>query len=188
MITGIKAMNQLTFPFLKNEHIHIKPLEERHLEYFRDLRNDPQTSYYLTSVIPINPVKQLQWFKGVSSDDSRMFFSIESNKGEFLGLVRSDEWDKVNRSIRIGIDIVPAQRRKGLATQAYRLILDFLFRQLNIHRVWLLVASYNEAAAALYKKLGFKQEGVQRDAIFRDNKYHDYVMMSILSSEYEKTG
>ncbi len=180
-------MKPTVFPFLKNNSISIKSLEAHHLEYFRALRNDPQTSYYLTSVVPINPVKQQQWFKGVSLDDSRMFFAIESATGEFIGLVRCDEWDKINRSIRIGVDIVPKYRRQGLATQAYTLLLDFLFHQLNIHRIWLLVVSYNTAAIPLYKKLGFREEGKQRGAIFRDDTYHDYFMMSLLSHEYEKT-
>ena len=173
------------FPFLKSSRLVIKPLEERHLELFRSLRNDPETSYYLTSVVPINPVKQLAWFRGISLDDSRMYFAIESTNHQFLGLVRCDEWDKVNASIRIGIDIVPDQRRKGLATEAYHLILQFLFLQLNIHRVWLLVTSYNKAATPLYQKLGFVTEGKQRDAIFRDNRFHDYIMMSIVKNEYE---
>ncbi len=176
------------FPFLRSQYLVIKPLEAGHLENFRALRNDPQTSYYLTSVVPINPVKQKKWFEAVSADDSRMFFAIETHGKEFLGLIRCDEWDKINRSIRIGVDIVPSHRRRGFATQAYRILLDFLFFQLNIHRVWLLVASFNDAAIPLYKKLGFRKEGKQRDAIFRNGTYHDYIMMSMLSHEYEKTG
>ncbi len=181
----MKKINR--FPFLKDEHISIKPLEERHLEQFRALRNDPNTSYYLTSVIPINPVKQQLWFHAVSKDDSRMFFAVEANTGEFLGLVRCDEWDKLNRSIRIGVDIVASARRKGYATKTYKLLFDFLFHQLNINRIWLLVASFNAGASALYNKLGFQEEGRQREALFRDNRYHDYIMMSLLASDYEKS-
>jgi RimJ/RimL family protein N-acetyltransferase len=176
-----------TYPFLKNDTLTIRALEERDLEQFRTLRNDPDTAYFLTSVVPIAPVKQHAWFQGVSKDDSRMYFAIETTDGTFVGLVRCDEWDKINQSVRIGVDIAPQWRRKGFATQAYTLLFDFLFRQLHIHRIWLLVLSYNTPAIALYKKLGLKEEGKQREAIFRDNTYHDYIMMSILSHEYEKS-
>lgn len=175
------------YPFLKNDTLSIRALEKRHLEQFRTLRNDPDTAYFLTSVVPINPVKQQAWFESISKDDSRMYFAVETSDGTFVGLVRCDEWDKINQSIRIGVDIAVASRRKGLATQVYTLLFDFLFHQLNIHRIWLLVLSYNTPALALYKKLGLKEEGRQREAIFRDNTYHDYIMMSLLSHEYEKS-
>jgi diamine N-acetyltransferase len=175
------------YPFLKNDTLTIRALEERDLEQFRTLRNDPDTAYFLTSVVPITSVKQQAWFQGVSKDDSRMYFAIEITDGTFVGLVRCDEWDKINQSIRIGVDIVSEKRRQGLATQVYTLLFDFLFHQLHIHRIWLFVLSYNTPALTLYKKLGFIEEGKQREAIFRDNTYHDYIMMSLLSHEYEKS-
>lgn len=172
-----------SFPFLKTGTIKIIPLEEKHLEPLRLLRNDPETSYYLTSVMPINPVAQQAWFHALSLDSSKMYLSILLTDNTFVGLVRCDEWDKINQSIRIGVDIVSTYRRKGLATQAYELLFDFLFHQLHIHRIWLLVADYNTNAIALYKKLGFVVEGRQRDMIYRNGSYHDYIMMSILKNE-----
>lgn len=175
-----------SFPFLKNRRIIITPLEETHLESLRNLRNDPETSYYLTTVMPINPVQQQAWFRALSLDSSKMYLSILLTNDTFVGLVRCDEWDKVNQSIRIGVDIVSTYRRQGLATEAYRLLFDFLFKQLNIHRIWLLVADFNKNAFALYKKLNFVIEGKQRDALYRDGTHHDYIMMSLLKTEYEK--
>lgn len=173
--------------FLKSDRLVIRTLEQKHLESLRTLRNDPDTSYYLTTVMPISAPAQKRWFESQSLDNTKMYLSILTTGGTFIGLVRSDEWDKVNQSIRIGIDIVPGERRKGLATEAYTVLFDYLFKQLNIHRVWLLVTDFNHPAFALYKKLGFVVEGSQRDAIYRDGAYHDYIMMSILKPEYEKT-
>jgi len=39
-------------------------------------------------------------------------------------------------------------------------------------------------AKRLYEKVGFKEEGIMREAIFRNGVYHDYVVMSILEDEY----
>lgn len=173
--------------FLKSERIIIRTLEQKHLESLRTLRNDPNTSFYLTTVTPISVPAQKRWFESQSLDNTKIYLSILTTDGTFVGLVRCDEWDKINLSIRIGIDIVPSERKKGLATEAYDLLLDYLFNQLNIHRIWLLVTDFNDGAFALYKKIGFAVEGSQRDAIYRDGAYHDYIMMSILKPEYEKT-
>ncbi len=170
---------------LKNNQIIIKPLEKKHLGSLMNLRNDPEIRFYLTSILPINEHMQEEWFKTISLDDSKMYFAIENRKGEFLGLVRCDEWDKINRSIRIGVDIIPTQQRKGYSTAAYTLLFRYLFHDLGINRVWLLVTEYNKKALALYKKLHFVEEGKQRAAIFRKGKFHDYMMMSILKKEYD---
>lgn len=171
---------------LKNNQIIIKPLEKKHLEGLRILRNDPEIRFYLTSAFPINEYMQEEWLKKISLDSSKMYFAIENRNGEFLGFVRCDEWDKINRSIRIGVDIVTSRQRKGYATAAYTLLFRYLFRDLGINRVWLLVTDYNKRALALYKKLGFVEEGRQRAAIFRKGKFNEYIMMSILKKEYER--
>lgn len=166
--------------------IIIKPLQKKHLEKLRVLRNDPDTNYFLTSIVPINEDMQEEWFKKISLDNSKMYLAIENKSNVFLGVVRCDEWDKINQSIRVGVDIMPEFRRQGYATEAFKILLRFLFNELGLNRIWLLVLDYNKRALTLYKKLGFRIEGKQREAIFRNNKFNDYIMMSILKKEYEK--
>jgi len=172
---------------IKGKNVNIKILEKRHLEKLRLMRNDPEINIFLTSVIPITEYMQEEWFKRLGLDSSKMYFSIENKRGAFMGIVRCDEWDKINQSIRIGIDIFPAYQRRGLATETYNFFVKHLFEDLGIHRVWLLVVAFNKPAIQLYKKLGFKVEGTQREAIFRNNKFNDHIMMSVLRNTYEKT-
>ncbi len=72
---------------------------------------------------------------------------------------------------------------KGIGNEAGRRVLEHGFMNLNLHRVWLTVSEVNLGAIKLYEKLGFTFEGVMRDAAFRDGRYHDKVLMGILSSE-----
>ena len=46
------------------------------------------------------------------------------------------------------------------------------------------VFSYNDRALHVYEKLGFKREGVQRDAFYYDHEYHSSILMSILEDEF----
>ncbi|MFX0108107.1 MAG: GNAT family N-acetyltransferase, partial [Candidatus Hodarchaeota archaeon] len=51
----------------------------------------------------------------------------------------------------------------------------------GLHRIGLWVVEDNTAAVGLYKKFGFKVEGVQQDAYFGvDEKYHNLLVMGIL--------
>ena len=170
---------------LTTKRLIISPIEKKDLSFFLSFRNDPDTSNYLTQMAPINEYMQEEWFKDLALSSTRMYFTISSHDDTRIGIVRCDEWDKVNNSIRIGIDIDKNHRRNGYAEEAYQALIPYLFHKLNIHRIWLLVVDYNTPAISLYKKLGFHKEGAQRDAINRDHTYHDYVMMSLLKSEFK---
>ncbi len=172
---------------IDTDRLTIYPLQQSHLTWLRKMRNDPTTWYWLTDATPINEERQQQWFMRMSTDPTRLYLVIENKElSQPIGILRSDEWDRVNRSIRIGIDIDIHYRRLGYGTEAFRAFIDYLFKHLNLHRIWLLTVDYNEAGQKLYKKLGFKEEGRQRQAIFRDGKYHEYISMSLLEDEWEK--
>src|SRR5690606_15122000 len=60
---------------------------------------------------------------------------------------------------------------RGLGSQITGAVLDFGFRQLNLHRIYLNVLASNQRAIHLYKKIGFQQEGILRDCQFRNGQY-----------------
>lgn len=168
--------------------VYIRSIEEDDLQFLAECRNSMNTWKYLGTVDFTNNVKQLEWWKTSSIDKSKSYFVLCSFADETrIGFVRMDEIDHFNKSIRIGGDIHPDFRKEGWGTRMYHLLLNYCFNQLAMNRVWLLVLDSNDVAIGLYNKMGFKEEGRQRQAIFRDGKYHDYIMMSILAAEYRGT-
>lgn len=75
---------------------------------------------------------------------------------------------------------------KGIGKAAMALILEYAFHELNLHRVFLQVFSFNERAIRLYEKMGFVNEGRQRHALYRGGDWHDIIMMSMLKHEYKR--
>ncbi len=168
------------------EDLTIRTVEETDLEKMRALRNDPSTWMMLEHVGFIEPEEQRQWFEKVRAAADRRYYILCDKEHAFVGIVRTDQIDRINRSIRIGVDIVSELRGKGFGSKAFVLLKKFCFDEMNIHRIWLAVIETNTIALNLYKKQGFKEEGRFRSAIFRDGKYHDYIIMSILEEEYRK--
>ena len=166
--------------------ISIRNVEDRDLDDMRRLRNDPSTWMMLTEIGMIDSEGQRQWFQRMSLANDRKYYVVCDAEHDFIGIVRTDEIDRINRSIRIGADIIQTLRGKGYGTRLYGLLKAFCFDHLNMHRVWLAVIDTNETAFRLYEKHGFKVEGRYREAIFRDGLYHDYVVMSILENEYRE--
>ena len=105
--------------------------------------------------------------------------------GEFIGLVRIDRIDNVNRNCAVGLDLVGAFRGRGLSAKIYAWLLDYLFHQLNMHMVYLEVLASNERAIHVYKRIGFHIDGRLRQKVFRNGAYEDSILMSLLRSEYD---
>jgi RimJ/RimL family protein N-acetyltransferase len=73
---------------------------------------------------------------------------------------------------------------RGFGTDAMRLILQYGFIELNLHRISLGVHSYNKRAFKSYEKVGFKVEGVMRHDTFREGRRTDGIYMGILRTEW----
>jgi len=75
---------------------------------------------------------------------------------------------------------------KGYGTEAIELLTDFIFNEMNINKVKLNVYSFNKRAVRCYEKCGFVREGVLRQEIYREGRYHDDIVMGLLRDEYKK--
>ena len=75
------------------------------------------------------------------------------------------------------------ERRKGVGVKTMTYVLDYCFLKLQLHRVCLHVHPENEPALRLYKKLGFIEEGLERESIRDGNTYRSHLRLSILEEE-----
>lgn len=72
---------------------------------------------------------------------------------------------------------------KGYGTDAMRVLCAVGFDQMALHRIHLYVFADNEAARAVYRKVGFVEEARVREHFWRDGRYHDSVLMGLLRDE-----
>ena len=161
----------------------LEPLDEARLEWARQLHNDPDVLKMLTDPRVVTVEEQQEWFVRLQKSNSSLRWVAEVD-GASVGVVRIDQIDRHNKSVCVGLDIHRDHRGKGYARHIYDCVLNYWFIRENFNRVWLMVAAYNYIARHLYISLGFVEEGVQREGLIKDGVKHDYVMMSILKSEY----
>lgn len=169
------------------DRLLIRILERDDIEPARLLHNEHSTLLMLTDVEHVSQAQQESWFQSVSlSRSSRRYAVREKVSNDFVGVFRVDHLDFKNRSVMVGLDIVPRHRGKGFAPEVYQWFLAYFFQQLGMHRVSLKVLDDNGKARKLYERLGFREEGRERDALFREGRFHDYICMSLLDSEYRE--
>lgn len=167
-----------------------REITEDDLPLLTEMRNDFSTWTQLGDPRVLKPGLQRRWLESLNQKADTLYFMaipmIGDHRGKPVGLVRMDEYDQVNRSMRVGADVVPTLRHRSFGDQIYDAIESYCFDFLGLHRIWLLVRDGNEVGRHLYLKRGFKLEGRMRSAIFRWGKWIDYLMMSMLEPEYRK--
>ncbi|KAJ2979390.1 hypothetical protein NQ176_g3286 [Zarea fungicola] len=101
-----------------------------------------------------------------------------------VGLTAADVTMAQHRATELSIGIHKDYQGQGYGTEAIGWAIDWAFNYANMHRVSLEVFAWNEGAHHMYKKAGFREEGRQREALFKHGKFWDIIMMSILVHEW----
>jgi len=135
---------------------------------------------------PLTLHEEEKYFESISGTADTYRFAIESLEyKKFIGGCSVNDVDWKNSVATIGIFIGDKNYRgKGYGKDAMIVLLRFIFEQMNINKIRLIVYSFNQSAIKLYEKVGFKVEGVLRQEMYRDGKYHDKIAMGILREEY----
>lgn len=121
------------------------------------------------------------WFSNLNPD----YYIIMYNNNR-IGYFRLSNYSIVNKNIYIGADLHKEWRGKGLAYEAYCKFIPFIFKTYDLNKITLEVLSNNSVAKNLYKKLGFKSEGIKRQEIYKNGIYIDSEIMSMLKEEFNK--
>ena len=121
-------------------------------------------------------------FKWFDNSNPNFYSILLDNK--MIGYFRTSNYSLKNQNIYIGADIHPNYWGKGIGFEVYSKFIPFLFNEYNLNKISLEVLSTNNRAISLYTKLGFKSEGVKREEIYKNNKFIDSVIMSILKKEF----
>ena len=118
-------------------------------------------------------------------DDNRHLV-IETLAGELVGSINLHGSHPRHRTAEIGLGLVSAAYEgKGYASEATRLLLRFLFRELDYAKINLEVYAFNPRAIALYEHLGFRHEGCVRSLIYSNGQRWDSLMMGLTRADYE---
>ncbi len=151
--------------------VSLRPLTEADLSFLAEVRNHPETLPFLHDQRTFSLEETLRWFR-----ETRPQWSVIESGNERVGYIRTADHDLRNRSLKVGADIHPQFRRRGLAKAAYQLLFERLMLE-GWERVCLEVLPSNVAALALYQQLGFQQEGRLIGAVKRGNTREDSIVM-----------
>ncbi|KLO21664.1 acetyltransferase [Marinitoga sp. 1197] len=154
------------------------------LEYI----NDFDVKKYLMPGIPL-PFRyedELKWYEKLNPMKADNYsFAIERKEdNKYIGGCGIVSVDWKNSVTTVGIFLGKPFWNKGYGTDAMKVLINFIFNEMNVNKVKLHVFSFNKRAIKSYEKVGFKIEGILREEIFREGKYHDEIIMGLLRNEW----
>jgi ribosomal-protein-alanine N-acetyltransferase len=175
--------------FAEGATVFLRPLERSDLnQRYLGWLNDPEiTRYTEIGTFPSTAEDLENYYRAISgSRNDVMLAIVDKRSGEHVGNVKLGPIHWIHRSGTLGILIGEKEFwGKGVGLEATRLMVEYGFERLNLHRIDLGVFAEHEAAIHCYEKAGFKIEGRMREDLFQDGEYKDRLWMGLLRSEYE---
>ncbi len=110
--------------------------------------------------------------------------TMKDNENEVIGGLGLHEINKTHKSAMLGYWVEEKMWGQGIIPEAATALLKYAFTELKLHRVWGKVFEENPASQKVMKKLGFKEEGKQRETFFKNNKWHSEFLFGILAKEF----
>ena len=176
---------------LKGEKVVLRPVRRTDIEHFLKWFNDPEVTQYLGMYLPMTEMAEEKYIEGLGTTNagtkaSFVIEAVDANSNKPIGSVGLSNIHPKDHHAIFGIAIGEKDYwSKSYGTEAARLIIRYGFEQLNLHRINSFAISFNERSLRLHLGVGFKEEGRQRKAIFKNGDYHDHVMFGLLREEWQ---
>jgi RimJ/RimL family protein N-acetyltransferase len=173
---------------LRGDRIQLRAVERTDLERMRDWRNLPELRRNFREYRELNLLNQEQWFARISTSANDFMFVIERTADHkpigVAGLVYV-HWvvRSADLSLYLGEGDVYIDGPGGLAEDTAKTLIRYAFDNLNLHKVWTELYSFDERKIALFTRLGFARDAVLRDNAFEDGRYHDSYIYSLIRGD-----
>lgn len=111
---------------------------------------------------------------------------IDSPSRGPIGLISLQNISWRNRNCSIDIYIGAKELRSGVvaALSIYR-ALEYVFDELNMHRITAFIYAFNRASWRVFEATGAQRELTLKDQVYRDGQYHDVYGYGLLRPEYD---
>jgi ribosomal-protein-serine acetyltransferase len=179
------------FAYRLSPDLSLELLEPRHAAELHRLTDDNRE--HLRTWLPwldrIRSVDDTTAFIDVTRRqlaENRGFQTVIRWHGNLVGIIGQHGVDWSSRSTSLGYWLARDAQGHGIMTRSCRVYLAHAFDDLRLHRVEIRCAMENKKSRAIPERLGFRKEGVVRDAEWLYDHFVDHVVYGLLESEWRK--
>ncbi len=184
----------MNIQLFEGELIRLAPIApEKDAETLSNWTHDPEY-LRLTSADPVRPLSpgqiknKLEEMEREAEKRNQFNFAIRARSDDrLIGMVRLHRFQWTHGVATVTLSIGrPEDRGQGYGSEALRMILRYAFDELNLHRLGVDTFAYNTGALRFLERHGFVVEVRRRQALNRDGRRWDALMLGLLRDEWEK--
>jgi RimJ/RimL family protein N-acetyltransferase len=170
---------------LKGERVRLVPSEPGlHLENALRWLNDPEITAALDQGFFITRRQEEAFFERLAADrETTLHWALLDENERHIGFIALHQirWQA---RCAVGGLVIGAKDAwsRGYATDAVRTRSRFAFEQMGLHRIE--GHTINPAMRRVYEKCGYQAEGLARKKVWRDARWHDVFLCSLLDEDY----
>ncbi|OGF22233.1 hypothetical protein A3D45_00740 [Candidatus Falkowbacteria bacterium RIFCSPHIGHO2_02_FULL_42_9] len=176
-------------PILKGEKVILRPINIKEAaHYLRWIKDGQVNKFLIIDGRGLTLEKEKKIIKQFLGHKAKMNWSIYTQDGGHIGTTGLHDIDskkhfKAMWGIFIGDKSYWGQ---GLGTDVLKTVLKYCFGKLKLNRIELGVFKFSPRGQRCYEKCGFRVEGIKRQAIKKNGKFIDEIIMSITKDDYNK--
>ena len=185
-----------------SERVVISAIEPDDLPAIVAWRNRPDVRSGFIEYEPLSLAAQQAFMEALRTDSSRRLWLLNARDPEGepayhkrvrptedavpIGTVGLIDIDMRNRRCEFGPLFVgdSRYRRFEYVYEAERLVLEHCFDHLGMHKVIAHVTAGNSRVVRLHRALGFQEECLLREHVFRNGRFEDVHLLALLSSAF----
>ena len=176
----------VSHPFLVGKNLYLRPLEAPDLDGpYLDWINDYSVTRFLEAGLFPNTREGLeQYVRSVSQNPQNVMLAIiDKDTDKHIGNIKLGPINWIHRFADIGILIgEKGSWGKGYATEAIKLVVDYAFNKLNLHKLTAGSYDVNLGSVRAFMKAGFAEEGLRRSQYYCNGQYVNEILVGIVRS------
>lgn len=172
---------------LKGERIYLRPIMPKDTEgnYPSWLNDEDVCRYNSHGNISYTKEMALEYINKITDNPLYSVFAVcLKENDEHIGNISLQQISKQNKSAEFAILMGDkTQWGKGYAKEASKLLFDYGFWRLDLHRIYCGTSQENIAMQRLALSLGMKLEGTRKEAMKKNDKFYDIVEYGIIKKD-----
>ncbi len=170
--------------FIHGRFVVLRAVEDSDFELFYEWMNDPEIAWWMDYDSPYSLADIASDIQRARAEGLPFTIVYENRPIGRIGLNRFRQRDRIASTYMFIGD--KSYRGRGLGSDAMLALLNYAFRFRGLRMVDLWVLSENEAAIKMYKKLGYRVDGILRERSWKYDRWMDHTWMSITREEFEQ--
>lgn len=173
--------------YLTGKQIELRAVEPEDLDALYRWENDSSLWIYGSTVSPFSRYLLKQYIESYTADITRdkqlRLIIMRKESLQVIGAIDCFDYDITNRKAAIGLLIDPDHKRQGFGRDALETFIEYAFRFLHLHQLYVHIPVCNTASIALFRTCGFHESTRLKDWIRLPQGYTDALIFQKFNRE-----